>query len=64
MDANLQGLMEFGKRRNLRGVIMSNNGYELTDKEARAYIRRAILSGYKHLSEVPDFEDIRDKLEL
>lgn len=43
---------------------MSNNGYELTDKEARAYIRWAILSGYKYLSEVPDFEDIRDKLGL
>ena len=64
MDANLQGLLEFGKRRSLRGVIKSDNGYELTDNEARTYIRWEISFGYKYLSEVPDFEDIRDKLEL
>lgn len=62
MDANLQGLWEYGKRRKLTNFIQSDNGYNLTDAEARKYIKWALLNGYKYLSEVPDYEQVKDKI--
>lgn len=62
MDASLQGLLEYGKRRKLTDIIQSDNGYSLTDAEARRYIKWALLNGYKYLSEVPDYEEVKDKI--
>ena len=62
MDASLQGLLDWGKRRSLRDLIQSDNGYSLTDAEARRYVRWAIKQGYKYLSEVPDHEQVKDKI--
>lgn len=62
MDASLQGLLEYGKRRRLTGIIESDNGYSLSDAEARKYIKWALMNGYKYLSEVPDYEQVKDKI--
>ena len=63
MDASLQGLLIWGQRRSLRDLIQSDNGYSLTDAEARSYILWAITQGYKYLSEVPDYEQVKNKIE-
>lgn len=62
MDARLQGILDWGKRRSLRDIIQSDDGYSLTDSEARRYVRWAIKQGYEYLSQVPDYEQVKDKI--
>lgn len=57
MDVYLRDLIF---QRNLSGKIQSKYGYLLTDAEARKYIEWALLNGYKYLSQVPDYEHVKD----
>lgn len=58
-DMNLQGFLAYHKG-NAYGLVITNAGKALTDKELRAYARWGLLHGYKLLSELPEFETIKE----
>lgn len=64
MDADLQGFLDYYRRRKADGLFQTNSGYTLSDKEAKAYARWGIKNGYKLLKEMPEFEEVKDKLNI
>lgn len=58
-DMNLQGFLAYHKG-NAYGVVITDAGKVLTDKELRAYARWGLLHGYKLLSGLPEFETIKE----
>lgn len=64
MNADLQGLLAYFKHRNATGIMKSDKGHSLSDKEAKAYVRWGVKKGYKLLKEMPEFEDVKDQLNL
>lgn len=44
--------------------MVTDKGHSLSDKEAKAYAKWGIENGYATLKEMPEFEDVKDKLKL
>lgn len=64
MNADLQGFLDYYKRRKADGIFETDKGYSLSDKEAKAYARWGIRNGYKTLKEMPEFEEVKDQLKI
>lgn len=62
MNANIAGLLAFCKKRNIGGLIVTADGYALSDTEARAYLRWCSINGYNDLYSAPDYNEVKDKL--
>ena len=63
MNANLKGLLDFFKRKNMDNIIISKE-HSLSDKEARAYIKYCLSQGHTELKNCPEYEDVKDKLKI
>ena len=61
MDLDLNGFLKFEKRK-VNGLVTTDKGRDLTDKELRAYCKWGVDNGYKLLSELPEFEEIEEEL--
>lgn len=59
MDMNLQGFLSYHKR-SASGLVTNDAGKRLTDLELRAYARWGVSHGYKLLSELPEYETIKE----
>jgi len=63
MNANMLGLHEVLitdlYNKNVSGIIVSDNGYSLTDDEVRRYVRYCVKKGYENLYNCPDFETVK-----
>lgn len=64
MDMDLLGFLMWYKNRSAANIMISDKGYHLSDREAKAYARWGIENGYKSLKDLPEFEEVRDKLKL
>jgi len=64
MNMDLEGFLLWHKNRSADNIIISDKGHHLNDKEARAYARWGLDNGYKSLKELPEFEEVKDKLKL
>ena len=64
MNADLQGFLDYYKRRKAGGILQTDKGYRLSDKEAKAYARWGIENGYTLLKEMPEFEEVKDQLNI
>lgn len=66
MNADLLGMkLYYSERgRSMSGILKRENGKHLTDKEARAFIDYCIEQGYKDLYSCPEFDEVKDKLNL
>lgn len=62
MDMDLQGFL--ATRRRADGLVTTDAGRDLTDKELRAYCRWGLAHGYTRLKELPEFETIEKELKL
>lgn len=60
MDMDLQGFL--ATRRRADGLVTTDAGHDLTDKELRAYCRWGLAHGYTRLKELPEFETIENEL--
>lgn len=57
---DLQGFL--ATRRRADGLVTTDAGRDLTDKELRAYCRWGLAHGYTRLKELPEFETIEKEL--
>lgn len=64
MNADLQGILNWYGNKPITNLLRCNNGYYLSDKEARVYIKYCLKQGHAELKTCPEFEDIKDKLQL
>lgn len=64
MNADLQGFLDYYKRKNASGMLNTDKGYSLSDKEAKAYVKWGIKQGYTTLKEMPEFEEVKDQLKI
>lgn len=64
MNADLQGMLDFHKNRNLGNLIVTDKGKTLNDAEARTFIKYCLSQGHTELKTCPEFEDVVEKLEL
>lgn len=62
MNASINGLLQFARRKSLAGLIQCADGDTLSDAEARAYLKWCSLQGYADLKSAPDFYNVKDKL--
>lgn len=62
MNASINGLLVFARRKSLHGLIETANGRPLTDAEARAYLRWCSLNGYTDLDSAPGYDEVKNKL--
>jgi hypothetical protein len=62
MNASINGLLKFFRRKSLAGLIECADGYTLSDEEARAYLKWCSSNGYTDLKSAPDYHEIKDKL--
>lgn len=60
MDSSVEGLIEYGKKHKLAGLIMLEDGSMCNDNESRAILCWCKKKGYKHLSDV-SVEEQRNK---
>lgn len=63
MDMDLLGFLEF-HREDASGLVSTDAGRSLSDKELRAYCRWGVRHGFRLLSELPEFEDIESELDI
>lgn len=59
MNMDLKGFLLWHKNKSANGIIISNAGHHLTDKEAKAYAKWGIENGYETLNELPEFEEVK-----
>lgn len=64
MNLDLQGFLDYYKRKNAFGIMVTEKGYSLSDKEAKEYAKWGIKNGYAKLYEMPEFEEVKDQLKL
>lgn len=64
MNADLRGMKLYYKGKSMGGIIVTDKGKKLNDREARAFINYCIEQGHTELKTCPEFEDIKDKLSL
>lgn len=64
MNADLQGILDFYGDKPISELLLCDNGYYLTDKQARAYIKYCISQGHTELKTCPEYEDIKEKLQI
>jgi hypothetical protein len=67
MNAYLVGFLEYinsYKKRNVGGWVTTDDGYNLSNAEVRAYVRWCVRNGYKYLYDAPPFETVKDKLNI
>ena len=62
MNMDLLGFLAFYMQKKAANIIVSNKGYSLSDREAKAYVRWGVENGYKDLRSMPEFEDVKDEL--
>lgn len=58
MNASLEGLKRFHKRKSMNNLIVTEKGRHLNDREARQYIDYCLEKGYKDLYSCPEYEDV------
>lgn len=61
MGINIQGMLEYYRRRSMRGLIINDDGKPMTDTEARQYLYNHLKQGHSVLpmcddKECPDFD--------
>lgn len=56
MNANIQGLLDYFKRKQLN-CLQSNDGRDIPSKEAKEYLRWCLAHGYKELKDAPDWDE-------
>ena len=61
MSVNIRGMLENCRRKSMAGLIIDDDGRELSDKEARDYLYDHLEKGHKVLpmcdeDECPDFD--------
>jgi hypothetical protein len=49
MSANIEGMLRNYKRRSMAGLIIDDNGKELSDREARKYLEECKAKGWKKI---------------
>ena len=62
MDMFLKGFLLWNERRNANNIIISDKGHHLSDAEAKSYARWGVENGYNTLKEMPEFEEVKEKL--
>ena len=62
MKCDLQGFLSYFHRKNSGGIIVTDKGRTLSDKEAKAYIRWGLKNGYTELTQMPEFDDVEQQL--
>lgn len=62
MDMDLAGYL--ATRKKIDGIVTTDAGRDLTDKELRAYCRWGLMNGYTRLNQMPEFETIEKELKL
>ena len=62
MDMDLAGYL--ATRKKIDGLVTTDAGRDLTDKELRAYCRWGLRNGYTRLKQMPEFETIEKQLKL
>ena len=60
MDMDLHGFL--ATRRRADGLVTTDAGRDLTDKELRAYCRWGLKHGYTRLKQLPEYETIEKEL--
>lgn len=63
MNANIEMMLKY-HRGNFNKIIVTEKGYYLSNKEAKAYLRWGLENGYKDLYSMPEFEEIKDELKI
>ena len=63
MDMDLLGFLENHKK-DATGLVTTDAGRDLTDKELRAYCRWGVRNGYRTLLQLPEFETVEHLLGL
>ena len=61
MSVNIRGMLDYCNRKSMTGLIIDDEGRELSDKEARNYLYDHLEKGHKVLpmcdaDECPDFD--------
>ena len=61
MSVNIRGMLDYCKRKSMAGLIIDDDGRELSDKEVRDYLYDHLEKGHKVLpmcdeDECPDFD--------
>ena len=62
MDLDLAGYL--AQKRKINGLVTTDAGRDLTDKELRAYCRWGLDHGYTRLKQLPEFETVEKELRL
>lgn len=62
MNCDLQGFLDYFHRKNASGIIVTDKGKTLSDKEVKAYVRWGLKNGYTELSQMPEFEDVEQQV--
>ena len=61
MDMDLKGFLMWHKG-NADGYVTTDSGRDLTGRELRAYCRWGVSNGYELLSELPEFEEVEQRM--
>lgn len=64
MNMDLQGFLDYYKRKSAHRILCTNKGHSLSDTEAKTYVRWGIKQGYTELKQMPEFEDVKNRLGL
>jgi hypothetical protein len=62
MNLDIKGALAFYKRRNMTGLLVTDNGRELSDNEARNYLKWCDKNSYRTIKDAPDYDDVKDKI--
>jgi hypothetical protein len=62
MDMDLAGYL--ASKRRINGLVTTDAGRDLTDRELRAYCRWGLAHGFTRLKQLPEFETIEKELKL
>jgi len=64
MNADLQGILNYYGKRPIKDLLVSDDGYTLSAKEARVYIKYCLSLGHTELKTCPDWDEVKDKLKI
>lgn len=62
MNCDLQGFLDYFHGKNANGIIITDKGKALSDREAKTYALWGLKNGYTELCQMPEFEDVEQKV--
>ena len=57
MNADIEGMLNYYKHRQMNGILQSDKGERISLKEGKEYLRWCLKQGYKDLYSAPDWDE-------